>query len=195
MGLGERTLKWRLGRRDPEACREMIRRHHSLVFGHLRRLGAEASLAEDLTQETYAKAWRKLDTLREASSLRSWLLTIARNEYFQCVRSRKPEMTGLDSLPEPSDGAPPADVAVIASERDDRLQRAVGRLDPLLQETVALHYFQDLSLREISEVLAVPSGTVKSRLNRALELLREILEQEVLNHGQEATGETAADHP
>jgi RNA polymerase sigma-70 factor (ECF subfamily) len=194
VGLGERALRWRLRRHDPEACREMIRRHHALVFGHLRRLGADASLAEDLTQETYAKAWRRLDTLRQAYSLRSWLLTIACNEYYQSVRSRKPEVTGLDSLPERADDRPPADSAALASERDRLLQEAVRRLDPLLQEIVALHYFQDLSLREVSELLAVPSGTVKSRLNRALDLLRVMLEQEALDYGQEATGETAAGH-
>ena len=192
--MGERWLKWRLQRRDPEACRELIRRHHQLVFGHLRRLGAHAAMAEDLTQETYAKAWRKIDTLREASSLRSWLLTIARNEFLQYLRSRRPETTGLDSVPEPVDGKPSPDSMATTAQRDQRLHEALNRLDPQLQETVALHYFQDLSLREVAEVLGVPAGTVKSRLNRALESLRKLLEQEALDYGQEATGETASGH-
>lgn len=189
--LGERFLKQRLRKRDPEACREMIRRHHALVFGHLRRLGADASLAEDLTQETYAKAWRRLDTLRKESSLRSWLLTIARNEFFQHVRRWKQETTGLDPVPERMDERPSPDGLVTTGERDQRLREAVASLEPSLQETVALHYFQDLSLKEVAEVLAVPPGTVKSRLNRALGLLREQLEQEALDYGQEATGRTA----
>jgi len=190
--MGERFLRWRLGRRDPEACRELIRRHHKLVFGHLVRLGADRALAEDLTQETYAKAWRGIDTLRKASSLRSWLLTIARNEYFQHVRGRKPNITGVEPLPETTDGRPLPDAVAAQAERDRRLRGALNRLDPLLRETVALHYFQDLTLREVSEVLAVPRGTVKSRLNRALASLRTALEQEALNHGQEATGEAAS---
>jgi RNA polymerase sigma-70 factor (ECF subfamily) len=190
--MGERLLKRRLRKRDPEACRELIRRHHPLVFGHLMRLGATASLAEDLTQETYAKAWRKIDTLRKAPSLRSWLLTIARNEFLQYVRSRKPETTGLDSMPEQVDRQPLPDSVATTTERGQRLREALRRLDPLLRETVALHYFQDLTLRELSEVLAVPPGTVKSRLNRALESLRNLLEQEALNYGQETIGETAS---
>ncbi len=189
--MSERYLRWRLRRRDPEACRELIRRHHPLVFGHLKRLGADTALAEDLTQETYAKAWRGIDSLRKVSSLRSWLLTIARNEYFQHVRRRRPEGPGLDTIPETQDAGPSPDAMAAAGERDERLHRELGRLDPVLRETVALHYFQDLSLREVAEALGLPAGTVKSRLNRALESLRASFEQEALTYGQEATGKAA----
>ncbi len=192
--MGERWLKRRLQKRDPEACSELIRRHHHLVYGHLRRLGADSSMAEDLTQETYAKAWSKIDTLREASSLGAWLLRIARNEFLQCLRSRKPETTGLDSVPEPVEGKPSPVSVVTTAERDQRLHEALRRLDPRLGETVALHYFQDLTLREVAEVLGVPAGTVKSRLNRALESLREELEKEATEYGQEATGGAASGH-
>jgi len=189
--MSERFLRRRLRRRDPEACRELIRRHHALVFGHLKRLGADTALAEDLTQETYAKAWRGIDGLRRAASLRSWLLAIARNEYFQHVRKRRSEGTALDTIPERIDAGPSPDATAAAGERDQRLHRELGRLDPTLRETVALHYFQDLSLREVAEVLGVPAGTVKSRLNRALASLRASLEQEALTYGQEATGGAA----
>jgi len=191
--LGERFLAWRLRRRDPGACRELIQRHHPVVFGHLRRLGADPALAEDLTQETYAQAWRGIDGLRDVASLRSWLLTIARNEFLQVVRNRNPEVTGLDALPEPPALDPPADALAVHAERDAELRRAVARLDSPLRQTVALHYFQDLSLREVAEVLRLPRGTVKSRLNRALDTLRGLLEQEATNHEQDATRETAAD--
>lgn len=69
MEWGDRYLVWRLRRGDADACRELIRRHHHVVFGHLRRLGADRALAEDLTQETYAKAWCKIEGLRQATLL------------------------------------------------------------------------------------------------------------------------------
>jgi RNA polymerase sigma factor (sigma-70 family) len=190
--LGERYLVWRLRAGDPNACRELIRRHHRVVFGHLRRLGADEALAEDLTQETYATAWRRIGDLRKTASLRSWLLTIARNEFLQFVRRRDPTVTGLDALPERASEEPGAEAAASLAERDRNLQRAVARLEPQLQQTVGLHYFQDLSLREVAEVLGVPRGTVKSRLNRALEALRGLLEQEAMGYGQQATEETAS---
>ena len=192
MELGERYLVWRLRNRDHDACRELIRRHHGVVFGHLRRMGADESAAEDLTQETYAKAWRGIDDLRKVTSLRSWLLTIARNEFLQFLRNRSPEVTGLDSLPERVVEEPGAETLASSAERHDQLKRVVGRLEPVLQQTVALHYFQDLSLREIAEVLGIPTGTVKSRLNRGLEMLRGLLEQEAMGYGQKRTGEAAA---
>jgi RNA polymerase sigma-70 factor (ECF subfamily) len=86
VGPSEHVLVWRLRRGDRDACRELIRVHHAAVYGYLRRLGADASRAEDLTQDTYLRAWRSIESIRRAASLRSWLLTIARNEFFQRMR-------------------------------------------------------------------------------------------------------------
>jgi len=182
VGLSERFLVWRLRRGDREAYRELVSRHHQGVYGYLRRLGAEASLAEDLTQETYAKAWRRIGTLRQSSSLRSWLLTIARNEFLQWVRVERPEVRPLDEAPEEADDGPGVERGLELSERDRALRQAVGGLQPDLQETVALHYFQDLSFREVAVVLGVPPGTVKSRINRALRSLRTLLESTEADH-------------
>jgi RNA polymerase sigma-70 factor (ECF subfamily) len=176
-------LVGRLRRGDRDACRDLIRRHHAIVYGHLRRLGADAALADDLTQETYARAWSRIDSLREAASLRAWLLAIARNEFFQVVRARGPETIAPS---EPGDRAaadPGPDCVVAEAERDARLHGAVDRLEPELRDTVALHYFQDLSISEVGSVLGIPSGTVKSRLNRALGQLREQLAPEAFGHG------------
>lgn len=177
MGFGESYLIWRLRRGDREACSELIARHHAGVYGYLRRLGAEPSLAEDLTQETYARAWRRIDSVRKAASLRSWLLTIARNEFLQQRRAWRVPVTPLDGLPEYADDAAcSADRSLAEAERDHAVRWAVGRLEPELQETVALHYFQELSLKEVGAVLGIPTGTVKSRINRALGRLRTLLE-------------------
>lgn len=177
MGPSEHFLVWRLKRGDREACRQLIDGHHAGVYGYLRRLGAEPALAEDLTQETYARAWSRIDTLRGAGSLRSWLLTIARNEFFQWVRAGRPEAAAIpfERLPERVDERPGAEELLARDERDRAVHRALERLDPGLRETVALHYFQELSFREVGRVLGVPAGTVKSRLNRALGKLRALL--------------------
>jgi len=194
VGPSDRILVWRLRKGDGEACKELIRRHHERVHGYLRRLGADPSSAEDLTQETYARAWRSICTLRESASLRSWLLAIARNEFLQWKRAEGPEVTG--ELPEGEDPGPGAEGAAARSERDNLLRRAVARLDPALQEVVALHYFQDLSLKEAADVLGVPGGTAKSRLNRALECLRAMLEGgKETDHERQGAEEAVAGHP
>jgi RNA polymerase sigma-70 factor (ECF subfamily) len=176
VGLSEHFLVRRLRRGDREACRELIDRHHAGVYGYLRRLGADAALAEELTQETYVRAWRRIDSLRGSGSLRSWLLTIARNEFLQWARAGRPEATTpLDRLPETADDRPGAESDLARDERDCAVRRAVERLEPQLRETVALHYFQELSFRDVGRVLGIPAGTVKSRLNRALGRLRALL--------------------
>ncbi len=192
VGPSERFLVWRLKRGDREACHELIRRHHGGVFGYLRRLGADAALAEDLTQETYARAWSRIGTLREAASLRAWLLTIARNEFFQWARARRPEEAPSQPPPDRAADDPVAEAALVRSERDLALRRAVARLEPDLGEAVALHYFQDLSFREAASVLGVPAGTVKSRIHRALERLRALLERGEESDEERRTRKAAA---
>jgi RNA polymerase sigma-70 factor (ECF subfamily) len=165
------------------------------VYGYLRRLGADPVLAEDLTQETYAKAWRRVGTLRDAASLGSWLLTIARNEYFQWARGHSEELATIAEAPEAADKGPDPEGAAVLDERDRLLRQAVDRLEPDLQELVALHYFQGLSLREVGAVLGIPAGTAKSRIHRALEGLRALLEPMEAEHEQERAGTAFADHP
>jgi RNA polymerase sigma-70 factor (ECF subfamily) len=193
--LSEHFLVRRLRRGDPEACRELIRRHHQGVYGYLRRLGADAALAEDLTQETYAKAWSRIGTLRRTASLRSWLLTIARNEFLQWARVARPEISATDDLTDRPSPTPRADGELLRSERRGELRRAVARLEPALQETVALHYFQGLSLRQVGAVMDLPAGTVKSRVNRALGRLRELLDTKEAEHGTETTRKALARNP
>jgi RNA polymerase sigma-70 factor (ECF subfamily) len=189
VGPSDRFLVWRLRRGDRDACRELIRIHHTAVYAYLRRLGADASRAEDLTQDTYIRAWRSIESLKQAASLRSWLLTIARNEFFQRMRAGRIETVGLEQATEGVSGDPRADDVVALSERDGALRDAVRRLEPELQEAIALHYFQDQSFRELAEVLGVPPGTAKSRIHRALGCLRALLEKEAADHERQRTDE------
>jgi RNA polymerase sigma-70 factor (ECF subfamily) len=192
VGRSERHLVRRLRRGDRETCRELIDRYHGRVYGYLRRLGADSGHAEDLTQETYARAWAAVGGLRKAASLRAWLLTIARNEFLKRARAGHPETTALDDLPEPRDEVPGAESEVVRSERDRGLRRAVAHLPPDLMEAVALHYFQDLSLREVGAVLGIPAGTAKSRVHRALDCLRALLQQQEADHEGQRAGKAIA---
>ena len=194
MGLGERFLVWRLRRGDREGYRELIDRHHAGVYGYLRRLGADSHRAEDLTQETYLKAWQRIESLRDSTSLRSWLLTIARNEFLQWVRGEHPAVAFYGDVPETIDLNPGVESTLDGKRRDEAVRDAVARLDPDLRETIALHYFQGLSLREVGEVMGVPVGTSKSRIHRALVDLRGLLESMEVDHEREGAEEQAAGH-
>ena len=195
MGLSDRRLATRLLRGDRQACGELIRRHHAGVYGYLRRLGADPASAEDLTQETYAKAWRNMGVLREAASLRSWLLSIARNEYFQWLRARSKEPALAAEPPDSAADGPDPEEAVALEERDLLVRRAVVKLEPDLRELVALHYFQGLSLKEVGAVTGIPAGTAKSRIHRALDRLRALLKPMEAEHEERRAGTALADGP
>jgi RNA polymerase sigma-70 factor, ECF subfamily len=193
VGLSDLLLVRRLRRGDRTACDELIERYHAKVYGYLRRLGAAGPLAEDLTQETYAKAWTSIAALREAASLRCWLLAIARNEYFQWARGRSMEREVAVDPPETAAAGPDPEATAALQERDRLVHLAVGRLEPGLRELVTLHYAQGLSLKEVGAVLGIPAGTVKSRVHRALDLLRAMLEPLEADHGQKRDRAAIAD--
>ena len=92
----------------------------------------------------------------------------------------------------------PKSVAIVdelpVSSAGKVLRRAVESLDPMLRETIALHYFQGLSFREAGAVLDVPAGTVKSRVHRALGCLHALLEEREAEHGHERTEDATAGH-
>jgi len=136
--------------------------------------------AEDLTQEVFIKVFQTLRTFDSAQgSFSTWLHRVARNHLVDHYRrTRKDRMTGSiedDSAmieEKPGPGSGPAD-QLEAKEQKEQLQRALDRLSPDLREAVVLRDLHDLDYLEIAQVLGVPQGTVKSRINRGrLELAR-----------------------
>jgi RNA polymerase sigma-70 factor (ECF subfamily) len=138
------------------------------LFGYIARLVQRSGVApEDVLQETLLRIVRKLAWLREARYFRTWAFRIASREAFRALgRSRAvPPSEELDEeLPAP------------AMSRDEvrELGDFVSRLSPASQAVVVLHYYEDLPLDEIADVLEVPLGTVKSRLSYGLKQLREM---------------------
>lgn len=149
---------------------ELIDRHHALLYRYAYRLSGSAADAEDLTQQTYLIAHKNLHQLRQASSAKSWLCTILRHAYLRFQRTRSATVP-LEHTQEPSQ--PPS-----ATHFDEEaLQQALCELTEDYRSAVILYYFQELSYKEISEVLAVPLGTVMSRLSRGKAQLKELLER------------------
>jgi RNA polymerase sigma-70 factor, ECF subfamily len=156
----------------------------------LTRNGAEA---EDLVQETYLRAFRSWDQFQPGTSCRSWLFTICRNTHLherERARSRY-EMTQTDAEGDHAGSRSLVDQRAVATQSpddffdqivDDRLLEAIDALPEEFRETLILSDLADLNYAEISEVLDIPVGTVKSRLSRARRQLRDAL----LVHGMES---------
>ena len=146
---------------------DLYQRHGRALAGYLGRSFGRVEPAEDLLHETFVQALRGADRLAEATSPRAWLFGIARHVGLAACRRRRMEPL-------------PADVAASApAEADERLallRRAIAQLPPPQREALDLRLTDDLSYEEIAEVLAIPVGTVRSRLHNAVERLREALD-------------------
>lgn len=162
---------------DEQAFHELVNRYAGQLFGLACSLVGNVADAEDVVQETFSGAFRKLTTFEARSSVKTWLIRILVRQAARCHRYRRVRKTlSLDDLSEASKatlaktkGAPGT------SDLDIRMD-VLGILDTLSPEhrdVIVLREMQGMSYREMAETLRVPRGTVESRLFRAREKLKE----------------------
>lgn len=165
---------------DREALERLLERHQHRVFRFGKKMCGVEEDAEDVLQETLLAAARGIRDFRGASSVSTWLYTIARSF---CVKKRRTskfapeEIQSLDHEPETTrdladSGADPEEAAAGRQVRD-ALQGAISALDPIYREVLVLRDVEGLSAPEVSEVLGISVEAVKSRLHRARVTVRE----------------------
>jgi RNA polymerase sigma-70 factor (ECF subfamily) len=177
---------------DQAAWEEMVRTHTRRVYGLCYRFTGKDGEAQDLTQEVFLRVYRTLKTFRATEgAFTTWLARLTRNLLIDNYRrTRQERLTDsmeeqLPRIEESAAGAArPAsrtDAMVAGREASEILQGALQKLSPELREAVILRDLQDLEYREIAQILRIPEGTVKSRLNRGrAELARVLRRQKVL---------------
>jgi RNA polymerase sigma-70 factor (ECF subfamily) len=156
---------------DRAAFCELVWRRQSWLRNLLRRLSRDPTLADDLAQMVFLKAWRSLPELKSPDALGGWLRRLAINTWLAQLRSAPAAATELDPEELP---ATAAFVPSIAEELD--LDRALGRLPPQERLCVVLAYHEGLSHAEISAATSLPLGTVKSHVRRGAQRLRTLLD-------------------
>jgi len=155
-----------------------VRRYQGIAFRTAYVLSGNAADAEEAAQDGFVKAYRALGRFRRGSPLQPWLLRIVANEARNRRRSAgRRERLALRAAAEvrPGDAVPSPEAALLARESQERLLAAVERLSDDHRDAVACRYLLQLSEEETAAALGVRRGTVKSRLARALEQLREEL--------------------
>jgi len=168
------------------AYEELLMRFQQPVYTLALRLLDDPSEASDVVQEVFLKVFRNIGSFRNQSSLKTWVYRITVNEAHNArrwfFRHRRREVE-LDGNPEetrnwkeilPDHSRSPFDVA-FDGEQHAMLEAALERINPIFREAVVLRDIADLSYEEIAEVLNVSLGTVKSRILRGREALREEL--------------------
>jgi RNA polymerase sigma-70 factor, ECF subfamily len=162
------------GRR--EAFGELVRRHQEIAVRTAYLITRSESDARDAAQDAFVKAYLHLHQLRDPSMFRAWLLRIVGNEARNRIRSearwRSLSVRGEDHS---TSATPDPEATVLDSEGLRSLLRTVEELRGQDRLVIACRYFLELSEAETAEALGWPRGTVKSRLSRALQRLREDL--------------------
>lgn len=124
--------------------------------------------AEDAVSKAVLNAWQNVPKLRDSSRIKPWLIKITVNSAYE-IRRRGAKITYFDEIP---------DVSLPDEHRYDDLWEAVSALPDDRRTAVVLYYYDGLSIEEIAGVLSLPEGTVKSRLSRARDQLREMLKED-----------------
>jgi RNA polymerase sigma-70 factor (ECF subfamily) len=182
------SLVARCLRGDETAWEELVRLHTRRVYGLCYRFTGSAQEAQDLTQEVFLRVFRTVKTFRSAEgSFATWLARVTRNlliDHYRRTRQERVTDSIEDQLPmlEEAGAAAPErpDHAVAGREASEILQATLQKLSPDLREAVILRDLEEMEYREIADVLAIPEGTVKSRINRGRAELGRLLRKRKL---------------
>jgi len=184
----ENTLVGRCLSGDEAAWEELVRVHTRQVYGLCFRFTNSTPEAQDLTQEVFLRVFKTIRTFRSAEgSFHTWLARVTRNLLIDHYRRTRQERV-TDSIEEQlpmleEEGAAAAarpDQAVAGREASEILQATLQKLSPDLREAVILRDLQEMEYRDIAQVLNIPEGTVKSRINRGRAELARLLRKQKL---------------
>jgi len=151
------------------------------LYNFARWLTQDTAEAEDLVQETYAKALRGFGSFQLGTNFRAWIYRILRNSFLSSRAGLKATVPLDEEENEnilPAENATPESILIGEANRE-MVQQALGELPVHFREILLLCEVEEMSYQEISATLAIPAGTVMSRLSRARKALRSLLRQKL----------------
>lgn len=175
----DEELLARFIRGDDAAFTELVSRHQRELFTFLRRFVNDASAADDLFQETFLQVHRSAKSFDESRRFRPWMYAIAANkarDYLRAAVRRRTQSldspfgspNSQQSLDPPELNQPSAVEMLVEQDEARRVRHVLAGLPDIYREVLTLSYFHRFAYKEISEMLGIPLGTVKSRLNTAM---------------------------
>lgn len=174
-----------LNDKDQRAYTELMGRYKDSVYFMLLKMVNNSDDAEDLTIETFSKAFKRLDQYTPQFAFSTWLFKIASNHSIDFIRKKRIRAISIDQGFSNEDGEsyviPVKEESLDPEEsmqKDERVQRmrdVVEKLKPRYKRLVELRYFEEKSYEEISEILELPLGTVKAQLFRARDFMFDLM--------------------
>ncbi|MFV9551990.1 RNA polymerase sigma factor [Algibacter sp. PT7-4] len=173
----------RAKKNDQKAFNYLLDAFWDNVYGFQLKRTHNENDAEDITIQTFSKAFDKINTFDEKYTFKTWLITISKNIHIDLLRKEKNSITQVISKDDRDvfqvlDESPSPEDKLITEQHLAKLLRDIKKLKPHYQEVINLRYFQELSYKEISKQLKEPMSNVKVKLLRAKKLLAEIIREE-----------------
>jgi RNA polymerase sigma-70 factor (ECF subfamily) len=194
MAISDQKLIAAANRGSEDAYRAIVERYQQPVLGLLLRIVRNRAWAEDLAQETFIKAFRALESFQTERKFSSWLFKIAHNSAIDALRRKRVDTVPLETAdPDGPDlldrlhgsATDSPETALRGRDLGVAMARAMGELRPEYRSVVELRFVQGLAYSEISEIMELPLGTVKTHLHRA----RKSLARSLSERGWEPTEE------
>jgi len=160
--------------RDVEAFESMYREHSARIYSMATRMAGSPQDGEDLLQEIFLQAYRKLGSFKGESSLGTWLYRLALNHCLDYVRSRRAKMNRLTETLDAEQSIEPVAARQTPIAKMD-LERAIERLPDGCREAFVLHDVEGFDHKEVGEQLGIAEGTSKSQVFKARMKLRAML--------------------
>lgn len=161
---------------DTSAFEEIVRRWQTPLINLAYRFCRDRGRAEEMAQEAFFRAYRGLAQWRKDAAFSTWLFALATNFYCSELRRIPARTVSIDDVREPSDPRS-SDGGLEDHDRDQALRRAVLALPAKYREALVLFYFHEMDVPTAARSLGLPEGTVKARLFRGREILRNKLPQ------------------
>ncbi len=161
-----------LQKKDRRIFNKAIITYLRLVFSYVLRISGDINVAQDLSQDTFVKAWKNIQKYDPTRDFKPWLMRIAHNVANDYFRKRKDvplsELSENESLSyeeSTSDGG--LEFELSRKEESEKVLQALARLSTIEREILVLHYMEDFSIPQISQILDIPEETARTRLKRA----------------------------
>ncbi len=159
---------------DSNSMAKLIEPEIDRIFSMIMKMVGNKQISEELTQEVCMRAWKGIASFKEEALFSTWVTRIAINHtknFFNSAHFKKTKATGeLDQ--EYLDETPGAETQIISQQTREKVRNAVAELPNIYKEIIWLTQFEAKSYKETASILEIPIGTVSSRVNKALHLLK-----------------------
>ena len=155
---------------DREAFAELYRALERPLYRFVYQKLNDSQRSADIVHDVFLQVWREAGAFRGMAKVRTWVFSIAYRKVIDVYRRDKRLIFG-DDLPDRIDESPNAEACVLASEQSEVLRQCLQMLSPAHRAVIELVFGEDMSYAEVAEILAIPEGTVKSRVFHAKQLI------------------------